>query len=101
MVDFMGSFYFDQTVNGNLIGEFMNNQTTVILTESATVNKITFPFEGSFVSTWFDTELHKATLDIKKNGFKFELKWTEPNKQGYIGEGFLTGTKLVGYYTKS
>ena len=97
---FIGSFYFDKTVNGNLIGEFSNNETDFIMTESA-MTKINKPtFEGTYTSTWYDVDLNKATLEITKIGCKYKLDWTEPGKQGYEGEGFLTGDKLIGFYTK-
>lgn len=97
---FTGSFYFDRTVNGNLIGEFSNNETEFIMTESAITKTINSTFEGLYTSTWYDDEQQKATLEITKIGFKYKLNWTEPGKQEYEGEGFLTADKLVGFYKK-
>lgn len=99
--EFVGSFYFDITSNGNLVGEFSNNKSIIIQTESANViNKKGKPFEGTFISTWFDSKLNRAKLTVEVFGCKFKLTWTETNNQDYYGEGFLKGNILIGYYKK-
>lgn len=97
---FTGSFYFDKTINGNLIGEFSNSETDFIMTESALTRASKAGFEGIYISTWYDIDLNKATLEIIKMGCKYTLDWSEPGKQGYEGEGFLTGDRLIGFYRK-
>lgn len=96
----IGTFYFKQTTSRNLLGEFANNKNGEILTETATpkpplTNK---DYEGDYNSVWFDTELHRADLSIKKPGNKYKLKWTETGKPSYEGEGILVDNILIGYY---
>lgn len=98
---FSGSFYFEKTVNGNLIGEFSNNSDDTIMTESANKVNPDGKFEGTYISTWFDIDLTKADLEIKPNGHKYILTWTGTGGQEYKGEGFLAGDRLIGYYKKS
>mgnify|MGYP001557141211 CR=1 FL=1 len=105
--NFVGSFYFKQTVNGNLIGEYANNNDKFISTESATNNNHSNAcnFIGLYDSTWFDTEMHHANLKIDRrentNNKIFILRWTDVGGQpNYEGEGFQVGDKLIGYYRK-
>ena len=97
---FTGSFYFDKTVNGNLIGEFSNNGSDSIMTESATAKSNGSNFEGGYISTWFDIDLTMADLTITKKGKKYLLEWTNTGKEDFTGEGFLSGDKLIGFYKK-
>ena len=58
MPKLIGSFYFDRTASGNLVGEFVNNQSSFVMTESANP-KGKFPnFIGKYDSTWLDTSTH-------------------------------------------
>jgi hypothetical protein len=94
-----GTFYFKQTTSRNLIGEFTNNESEGILTETATPTpSSTNEYEGNYDSVWLDTELHHADLSINKTGNKFKLKWSETGKPSYEGEGMLVDNILIGYY---
>ena len=105
--NFVGSFYFKQTVNGNLIGEYANNNDNFISTDSATnrCHSNNCDFIGTYDSTWFDTDMHRAELKISlrqnTNNKIFILHWTDIGGQpNYEGEGFQVGDKLIGYYRK-
>ena len=93
-----GSFYFKQTSSSNLIGEFTNNESTEILAETATPSKLIKEYDGVFDSVWFDIELHRAELTISKIENKYKLKWIEPGKPSFEGEGMLVDNILIGYY---
>ena len=98
---FTGSFYFNLTINGNLIGEFCNNNSNRIQTESANrIGEGGQSFDGIFISSWVDSKLNISKLEIKHSKTKFELNWTETGNQNYYGEGFLKDNILIGYYKK-
>lgn len=99
----IGSFWLQLTQNGNLVGEFIDNVTKKIVTESADCrerDKLD-SFVGTFGSTWSESDRPKSmALEIKesKNGI-LELIWSDKNGIGYYGEAFLSGDgKLVGTY---
>ena len=48
----IGRFYFKQTSNRNLIGEFSNNIEKDIYTESADIIKSNGKYLGVYISTW-------------------------------------------------
>jgi len=97
-----GSFYFKKTFNGNLIGEFANNDpSSMVITENANIQNSIFGFIGTYISTWYDNASHQAQLEIKAIGNKstFSLIWTENGKITYEGEAFLQDENiLVGFY---
>jgi hypothetical protein len=98
-----GRFYFKQTSNGNLIGEWSNYESEPA-TESSDLQgeyQPTVQFKGTYNSTW--QENGKAIireLTITKLGKKFKLDWTEigNNKSDFTGEGMLCDNILVGDY---
>ena len=94
----IGTFYFKRTLHGNIIGEFTNNDSSKIMTESATPKSSTIDFEGEYNSNWFDITTHSADLNIEKNGNKFKINWTELHNPSYEGEAILVDDLLVGYY---
>ena len=98
MKKLIGTFYFKQTIYGNLIGEFTNNTSEEILTETASLEGKNKDFEGTYNSIWFDVELHQSTLSITKKLNKYLLKWTESGKSQYEGEGILVDSILIGFY---
>lgn len=98
--EFNGVFYFEKTNNFNLIGEFSNNESIIIMTESAIGNNVSNDFEGEYTSTWFDFIGNEANLVITKNGRKYKLTWFKNGETLFIGEGFVTEHKLIGFYKK-
>ncbi len=98
--DFVGSFYFKQTNTGNLIGEFINNESFDIHVESAKLVNDQQLFVGTYTSTWFDETLHLATLIISRVGNKFNLDWTDSKSINYEGQGFIADDMLIGYYRR-
>lgn len=100
MKRFIGTFYFEKTINGNLIGEFTNNDSDIVIPECAQITNHPNEFEGIYLSCWYDIDLCQAELEIIKMINKFKVKWTTTKGDDFIGEGFLTGKKLIGYYEK-
>jgi len=102
----VGRFYFKQTKNGNLLGEFSNNLTKLIFTECANI-KSEFTkkhsFIGDYETVWFEKGAESFTLKIE---FKFKnkeiLKLTLTNPQNnqiiFHGEGFIVDKILIGNY---
>lgn len=101
-----GSFYFKKTINGNLIGEFTNNDpNATVRTENANVIEYDSGFTGKYLSTWYDNDSHTAKLEIKTKGNAgtFSLEWNEGTNSypTYVGEGFLQDENtLIGFYQK-
>ena len=97
----LGQFYFKQTTNGNLIGEFTNNSTIKITAESATLIKRTSGFVGTYSSTWeHENEacITVLTIDlIKKTENLYSLRWVGDGYK-YWGEGFIVDNMLIGHY---
>lgn len=103
----IGSFYFQLTQNGNLLGEFINHTSPRVATESAmrTENN-TNPldeFRGTYNSTWFDGQGRNMVLNIFTKGVGFtnivRLRWSDANDRTvFVGEGFLANNMLVGVY---
>jgi len=101
-----GRFYFKQTSNGNLIGEFSNEDTNRSYTESADIIDPNKSIEGDYVgvydSTWNEDEACHATLEIKqKHKGIYSLTWVcDGNFEGTNsqGEGMLCDDILVGNY---
>jgi len=101
MAKVKGTFYFKSTVNGNLLGEFTNNNSKEIMTESATLDndlESELIFVGNYRSVWFDIVLKEMNLEIREEGIKYYLSWSENGIEIYKGEGFLVDEILVGHY---
>ncbi len=95
----IGRFYFKQTINGNLIGEFSNNGTLKNYTESADLNSDTRKdvYVGVYDSTWHEDKACFAKLEItKKHDSIFTLKWI--GEGSFEGEGMLCDNILIGNY---
>lgn len=101
--NFCGSFWFEKTINGNLIGEFSNTDSTTINTESAQKIVPDSKFDGDYISTWFDIVLCKADLKIRNtNGQKFTFDWKAVGGINYEEEGFLSSeNRIIGFYRKT
>lgn len=110
---FVGSFFFKQTSNGNLIGEFSNNDAPNIMTESADFIKksdadkddtlVGKDFLGEYGCSWRQgNPVFRLRLNIRRiQDLKFELIWT--NNKGdieYSGQGFIVDDLLAGFYVK-
>lgn len=98
----LGSFYFRRTTNGNLIGEYTNNAAERVVTESADlIGEQNESFVGDYRSTWFDGEGRTMTLEIRLKNINlniFRLRWSDRNKNHFVGEAFLNNDMLIGVY---
>lgn len=102
----IGRFYFKQTHNGNLIGEFSNNRTNIISTESADTLTTTqhANFIGEYNGTWQQDSTPffcKLKIQFKPNTFDkiYSLTWTDlDGNLKFIGEGFVFENSLIGDY---
>ena len=98
----IGRFYFTRTENGNLIGEFSNNRSESIQTESAETTAQTVNYIGTYRSTWNDGTAIEAelTIEIKPNTNNqiFTLIWRIGNDIAFWGEGMLCRQILIGDY---
>lgn len=102
-----GCFYFKQTSNGNLIGEYTHDNNPLIWTESAHMQNIKdnneAPYIGEYKSTWHEkgNEFYLTTLNIFPNedpkSKKYILTW-EGNNFYFIGDGMFCDNILIGYY---
>jgi hypothetical protein len=104
MPTLIGRFWFDRTSNGNLIGEFSNNISKRISTESADLVKGgSTDFIGDYLSTWQEDDAACfANLKVSyKSGTGnkiFTLEWKEDGKLIFEGEGKLYNNTLIGDY---
>lgn len=108
MTQTIGRFYFKQSKNGNLLGEFSNRENIAILVECANrINDFNFEaFIGSYKTIWMepDETIEEVYLDIsyKENTNKmiYSLSWRdkEGKMQYFNGEGFLVDSILIGDY---
>ena len=111
----IGRFYFKQTINGNLIGEFSNyesDEKQKISTESCDLREMESRdlrksskdnYVGMYLSTWQEGGTpHFADLTITtkpRNDRLFSLEWRD--KRGTLifeGEGMLCDDILIGDY---
>ena len=94
-----GRFYFKQTSNGNLIGEFSNDDTERTYTESADIiTKLgKYDYIGDYHTTWYEDGACFAKLNIrKKYDSIFSLEWL--GESHFKGEGMLCDNTLIGNY---
>jgi hypothetical protein len=103
MATITGRFYFKQTSNGNLIGEFSNDHSTGISTESADLKSANENlYLGKYDSTWQDNGKPGCFADLEithkpnTNNKIFTLKWR--GKSNFDGEGMLCDNILIGDY---
>lgn len=97
----IGRFYFKQTDNGNLIGEYSHNTSEFISTESAERVSETDGFVGEYQTSWLsDDGAIASTLTIQQSDRSnriFTLRWVYEGGF-FIGEGFLVDGMLIGDY---
>ena len=100
--EIIGRFYFKQTSNGNLIGEFSNNKSEPS-TESSDIRGSSDGYIGVYYTTWQENgKPHFADLSISRkheNSKRFSLIWK--NSKGetiFKGEGMLCDNILIGDY---
>lgn len=101
MPEIIGRFYLKQTTNRNLLGEFSNNKSGEIFTESADLmpEETGDNYVGKYCSTWREgTAAIFADLSISKSGQLFKLKWETSSNLKYEGEAMLCDNTLVGNY---
>ncbi len=100
----IGSFYFKQTENGNLLGEFSNNSMDNNTTESADIIKIEDAvFIGNYKSSWIENEnaeLLNLNIKLETNSKIYKLTWYKNviDKPTFFGKGFIVDKILVGNY---
>ncbi|WP_296148977.1 hypothetical protein [uncultured Flavobacterium sp.] len=102
----LGRFYFTQTQNGNLLGEFSNNTSLGNSSESADINSLfdsNRKFLGYYRSTWFENGAQFLNLNIEEKGGTggriLILRWHNPDGTiAFYGEGFLNADILIGNY---
>jgi|SRR5580698_11436068 len=85
-----GRFYLRKTANGNLLGEWSNNVTPGIFTESCDSDGHTNQlFDGMYFSTWREgRDAFFATLTIRAQGSIFLLEW-RGSDGNFDGQGML------------
>ncbi|MDR3459419.1 MAG: hypothetical protein P4N60_18475 [Verrucomicrobiae bacterium] len=101
-----GRFYFKQTTNGNLIGEWSNYETEPATESSDFQGEFKdVPFVGTYFTTWqekgmaqfYVLEITKVTKPI--NSKKFDLKWINKKQTlTFTGQAMLCDNILIGDY---
>jgi len=108
-----GRFYFKLTANGNLLGEYSNNDCSRSFPESASrfpAGNLFDGYEGSYISTWYEEGQGRAfSADmsiIPKHGCVniFTVNWRprpgdiSSTQDVFFGEAMLADNMLVGNY---
>jgi hypothetical protein len=98
-----GRFYFKKTSNGNLVGEFSNNISRSISTESADKVESSDSYIGKYNTTWQENGVVRfAKLNISQKqetgNMIFTLEWKENDKLIFVGEGMFCDNILIGDY---
>lgn len=101
--DLLGRFYFKKTSNGNLVGEFSNNKSKSISTESADKIESFDSYIGTYNSTWQENgtmRFAKLYISQKKDTGNtiFTLEWKVDDKLIFVGEGMFCDNILIGDY---
>lgn len=99
----LGRFYFKQTLNGNLLGEFSNTEMNQNRTESADLTtELGEPFIGIYSSTWLEQNEQYLDLEIQykinSNNRIYNLIWSNNGATTFLGEGFVVDNILIGDY---
>ncbi len=97
----LGSFYFNRTANGNLIGEYINQASPRVVTESA--DFISEEPNGDLIyqSTWFDGSGQNMRLLIRPKPDSiniFRFTWSDGTTDHFVGEAFLNDHMFIGAY---
>jgi hypothetical protein len=105
MTKTIGRFYFKQTSNGNLLGEW-SNYGSEPATESADLQgnfNPTIQFEGIYHSTWQENGIgvfSELTITRVEKSKKFDLYWKHKDKSDYFkGQAMLCDKILIGDYS--
>ena len=104
VISILGRFYFKQTQQGNLIGEYSNQNSKEVWSESANKDKDNpnEPFIGKYTSTWGESDsakLCELTIEPKRNTTGiFSLSWIKGKEPIFKGEGFIADNILIGDY---
>jgi len=103
MNNLFGRFYFKKTTNGNLLGEFSNNFSEGVSTESADKIEGSESYIGVYNTTWQEKGIiHFAKLYISQKketqNLIFALEWKEKDALIFVGEGMYCDNILVGNY---
>ena len=98
-----GRFYFKKTSNGNLVGEFSNNTSRSISTESADKVESADSYIGKYNTTWQENGIVRfAKLNISQKqetgNMIFTLEWKENDNLIFVGEGMFCDNILIGDY---
>jgi|HubBroStandDraft_2_1064218.scaffolds.fasta_scaffold275467_2 hypothetical protein len=101
MPKIIGRFYLKHTSNGNLIGEFSNDHSAEISTESCDLRGNANGYVGQYHSTWQENgNPFFADLEIthkpNTNNKIFTLKWR--GASNFDGEGMFCDDILIGDY---
>lgn len=98
----IGRFYFKQTKDGNLLGEFSNNKFDGVIAECANRrSKFEEKFVGEYISIWIEENAVMVyELNINSNGSTYDLKWINLSNSNNIfyGSGMLVDDILIGDY---
>jgi len=91
-----GRFYLKKTVNGNLLGEWSNDSTPGIFTESCDMDgNPDRCFEGEYFSTWREERgACSAELTITRQGHVFVLQW-RGDDGNFDGCGMLQSDEVL------
>ena len=99
-----GRFYFKQTSNGNLIGEWSNYECEPSTESSDLQDEYcpAIPFVGTYNSTWQENGVAifaELKITKKMNSKKYCLDWKDQNKADcFKGEAMLCDNTLIGDY---
>ncbi|WP_417592944.1 hypothetical protein [Owenweeksia hongkongensis] len=82
MNEIIGSFYFRLTENGNLAGEFTNNESNEIITEGGNLEggEIDARFIGTYITSWVENDqscIARLKISNPDNSRKFTLVWRD------------------------
>lgn len=102
---FHGRFSFKKTQSGNLLGEFSNNSSDGVFTESADLCKNENGFEGTYITTWQESgSAIVCNLSITKKYANsnniYTLIWSDTSGTTFTGEAMIVDNILVGDYKK-
>jgi hypothetical protein len=102
MTKVKGRFYFKQTSNGNLLGEFSNSGSQSWTESADATGSTTCNFVGSYQSSWQESGASffaELTIAPKANCHNlFSLEWKRSGTLIFKGEAMLCDDILVGDY---
>jgi len=101
-MNIIGQFYLKKTSNGNLVGEWSNNDQNKVFSESCDlITAGNDSYVGEYNSTWQEKGeaiFAKLTITRKTNNSPlFSLKW-QGKGFGFEGDGMLCDDVLMGRF---